>query len=201
MECPPTSSLLLPWELIERIIGHSCDNPHTICNFSLTCRELNPRSLCLLVAEPRLYRREKLFQFCAFLAAKPHFKPLVRSIAVDPDDFAPFPLLRILPNLSKIEFTDTYATPPDMVLNRSIITSCQLLGTHIQSLSFCNIDFTTSIRFLQVLSAFTSLVHLACFDVFFKGEGDQAPIDVAKRRLSKRQRLRTVSHQACFCFS
>ena len=201
MECPPTSSLFLPWELIERIIGHSCDDPNAIRNFSLTCRELNPRSICLLVAEPRLYSRDKIFDFSDFLQAKPHLQPLVRSITVGPDDFAPFPLLRILPNLSKIEFADAYATPPDMVLNRSTLTICQLLGTRIQSLSFCNINFTTSIRFLQVLSAFPSLVHLSCLDVFFEGEGGRAATDVAKRRLSRRLRLRTVSHPAYFSCS
>ena len=97
-------SPLLPWEVIERVIGHSGDHPETLHSFSLTCRQLRPRALCFMVADAKFKTRDQIFDFCDFLQAKPHLKPLVRSIAVDPVHFAPFPLLHILPNLSAISF-------------------------------------------------------------------------------------------------
>lgn len=97
-------SPLLPWEIIERVIGYSGDHPETLFSFSLTCRQLRPRALCFMVASADFKNRDQIFDFCDFLQAKPHLKPLVLSITVILVDFAPFPLLHILPSLSKISF-------------------------------------------------------------------------------------------------
>ena len=191
----------LPWEVIERIIGHSWHDYPTIRNFSLTCRELRPRSLCLLVAEAVLHSRDKIFNFCDFLRAKPYLKPLVRSILVDPNNFAPVPLLRLLPNLSEIRFTfdNDNGDFIHTVLNQSVLTSCRLLSTRIQTLSLAYLSFAASLQFLQILSAFTNIVHLNCLDVLFDAEGDgPSPNHVFTQRLSQRLRLLTVSIPA-FC--
>lgn len=191
------SSILLPWELIERIIGHS-SHPETISNFSLTCHQLRPRSLSLLVINVTLRSRSKAFLFCDFLEAKPHLKPFVRSLIIRPNDFAPIPLLCILPNLSEIKF----AIPPRpfsrafslcTFFSQSTLTGCQFFGAHIQSLSLSDLDFKTYIQFLRVLSAFTSITHLVCSNVYIKQEGTQTTLDVAKRRLAQNLHLRTVS--------
>ncbi|KAM5543220.1 hypothetical protein V8D89_003094, partial [Ganoderma adspersum] len=175
----------------------------TISNFSLTCRELRPRSLCLLVADITLHSRDKLFDFCDFLQTKTHLKPLVHSILVHPKDFAPVPLLYVLRNLPEIRFIesssfDDYFMPA--ILNQSTLTSCRLFSTNIQSLSLSNLHFITPIQFLRVLSAFSSIEHLVCLNVFSGKEGELAPLDMAKRRLAPKLHLRTVSHPVCACW-
>ena len=189
----------LPLEVIERIISHS-SHPKTISNFSLTCRVLRPRGLCLLVADVTLHSRNKLFDFCDFLQAKTHLRPLVHSILVRPKDFAPVPLLHMLPNLPEITFIES--SPFDdhfmpAILNQSTLTSCRLFSTNIQSLCLSNLHFITPIQFLRVLSAFPSIQHLVCLNVFSGKEGELAPLDVAKQRLAPKLRLRTVSRPVC----
>ena len=209
MEPPPDLSPLLPWEVIERIISHSCDtddllyqNSESIRNFSLTCRELRPRSLCFLVADAALSSRDKVFNFGDFLQAKPHLKPFVRSIAVHPNDFAPVPVLRILPNLSEIKLTHFphSAIPTRTVLNQSSLTCCQQLSLRVRTLRLSNLRFATCLQFFQVLTAFTSIAHLDCSDVLIDAEGGRAALEVAKRRVSQRLRLLTVSRPICVCF-
>ena len=95
-------SPVLPWEVIERVVDQSCDDSGTLHNFSLTCRQLRPRALCFMVASADFKNRDQIFGFCDFLQTRPHLKPLVLSITVNLVDFAPFPLLYILPSLSEI---------------------------------------------------------------------------------------------------
>ena len=193
----------LPLEVIEMIISHS-SHPKTISNFSLTCRVLRPRGLCLLVADVTLHSRNKLFDFCDFLQAKTHLKPFVHSILVRPNDFAPVPLLHMLPNLPEIRFIespsfDGYVVPAN--LNQSTLTGCRLFSSNIQSLSLSNLHFITPLQFLRVLSAFPSIQHLVCLNIFCGKEGELAPLDVAKRRLAQKLHLRTVSHcPVCACW-
>ncbi|KAI1795698.1 hypothetical protein LXA43DRAFT_913818, partial [Ganoderma leucocontextum] len=163
------SPQLLPWEGLERIIRHSRDYPKTLHNFSLTCCELRPRSS--LVANVVFTSRDPIFDFCDFLQAKPHLKPLVRSIAVNPNDFAPIPILNVnvLPNLSDLTFAPAKAgsDDPDLqrlptVLNRSTLTCCQRLGTHIQTPHLSQLSFPTYLAFARLLLAFTNITHLVC---------------------------------------
>ena len=190
--------LLLPCEVIERIIGHSGDHPQTLHNFSLTCRNLRPRALCLMVADVRFKNRAKIFNFCDFLQAKPHLKPLVRSIAIHPNDFPPIPVLNILPNLFELQFGTLIQRVPGQktlftILNQSTLTGCKYLGTNIRVLRLSDLSFLTCLDFARILLAFPNLTDLACSDIIIEEEGDRAPLDVLKRRLSEQLRLRTVS--------
>ncbi|KAM5540189.1 hypothetical protein V8D89_006008 [Ganoderma adspersum] len=186
----------LPWEVLERIIGHCGDPPKTLHNFSLTCRDLRPRALCLLVADVVFKGRRPIFDFCDFLQANPHLRPFVRSIVVNPDDFSPFPLISILPNLSKVKFTRIQPAPPQIrsltVLNQSSLTCCERFGIHIQTLHLSKISFPTYPDFARVLLTFTNLIDLVCSSVAIRAEGNRAPLDVLKRRLSERLHLRTI---------
>lgn len=188
---------MLPWEVIERIIGHCGDHPKTLRSFSLTCRDLRPRALCLLVSDVHFVDRDQIFNFCDFLEASPHLKPFVRSIAVDPDDFAPFPVLHILPNLSSLTFVplvDRQTGPqPAMPLNRSSLTCCRHFGTYIQTLCLTDLIFATHLEFARILSAFTNVAHLVCSKVLIESEGDRTPLEMFKRRISQRLKLITVS--------
>ena len=199
MECP-----LLPWEVIERIINHSGDHPTTLHNFSLTCRSLRPRALCLLVAHVVFKSRLSIFSFCDFIEAKPHLNPLVRSITVNPNDFAPFPCLYILPNLYELTFAPVnsnaakrFKMPLPTVVNQSSLTCCQRFGTHIQTLHLSKLFFSTYLEFGRVLLAFTNILHLVCSGVSIEGEGNQAPLEVIQRRMSEQLRLLTVSILTC----
>ena len=195
------STPLLPWEVLERIIGHSGDHPQTLRNFSLTCRDLRPRALCLLVADVCLNNRGKTFDFCDFLQASPHLKPFVRSVALNPKDFAPFPLFSVLSNLSQVKFTLTQPIKPQIRavtdLNRCSLTCCKVFGTHIQALHLSHLSFSTYFDFARVLLTFTTLTNLVCTGVVIISEGNKASLSVLERRLSKRLHLRTVSLPVC----
>ena len=212
MESPPDpskTSPLLPWEVIERVISHSYEpaigtpqryrwpiTPESILNFSLTCRDLRPRSLCFLVANAILYTRDKAFDFCDFLEAKPHLQPFVRSISVDPENFAPIPLLQVhvLPNLSRVEFFDLKGRiDSQLSLNPSILTCSRLLSGRIQTLSISMLYFKSSLQCFQLLSAFPKILHLIWIYALIKEEDNTSALEVAKQRLSRRLRLRTVS--------
>ena len=192
----------LPWEVIERVIGHSRGEPTSLRAFSLTCRELLPRSRCvMLAAGVRLKNRDHAFALADFLQDNPHLKRLIRSIIVRPDDLPPFPLLRILSDLSEI----TFSTPNPIVNARSAstrpiipafhpsnFTGFRLLGSHIRTLHLVRVTFATPLAFAQLLLAFTSIFHLVCKDASFKIGGDEAPLAVAKQRLSEKLRLRSL---------
>ena len=190
----------LPWEVVERIIGHSGDEPETLLRFSLTCRNLRPRALCLLVSDVYFKRRVKIFDFCDFLEANAHLKPFVRSVTMSPDNFAPFPLLSILPDLADLTFIgyDLHATIT--VLNRSSLVCCKRFGVHIQTLHLSDLSFPTYLEFARLLLAFTNIRYLFCSDVIIKSEGNRAPLDVMKPRMSERLHLLTVSLSAS-CWS
>ncbi|KAI1781619.1 hypothetical protein LXA43DRAFT_908258 [Ganoderma leucocontextum] len=138
----------LPWEVIERIIDHSGDHPKSLRSFSLTCRQLRPRSRCVLFTRLDFKSRDCVFAFVDFLQDNPHLTPFVRSIVVRPSDFAPFPLLHILPNLSEIGFTsrECFTARPDTVSalwHQSSLTCSQRFGTHIQTLHLFCLSFAT----------------------------------------------------------
>ncbi|KAI1795654.1 hypothetical protein LXA43DRAFT_881570 [Ganoderma leucocontextum] len=184
----------LPWEVIERVIGHSCDHQNTLGSLSLTCRQLRPRALCLMVAHVELKSRDRIFDFCAVLQAKPHLKPLVRSTVVDPTDFAPVPLLRILPNLSEIRFTSKKTV---IAIHQSNLTCFRHYGIHIQTLHLSNLSFATYLPLARVLLAFTNLVHLTCTDIKITTSGKQlAQLGMLKQRLSQRLRLKSLASRS-----
>ena len=191
------ASPLFPWEVIERIIGHSGDHRKTLHNFSLTCRDLRPRALCLLVADVAFRNSCSMFDFCDFVKAKPHLKPLVRSVAVNANDFAPFPLLNVLPNLSNLKLADYRKDVSPTFVNRKSLTCCELFGTHIQTLHLSFLRFPTSLAFAHLLLAFSNINHLVCKGIDIRAEGSPAPLELIKRRLTERLHLLTVSPHAC----
>ncbi|KAI1791285.1 WD40-repeat-containing domain protein [Ganoderma leucocontextum] len=194
----------LPLEVIERVIGHSGDHRSTIHNFSLTCSDLRPRSLCFLVTDAEFQSRDQIFDFCDFLRAKPHLKCFVRSITVHPNHLAPVPLLKDLPNLSDFTFADSwlkrvdsYRDLPATLLHQSTLTSCHLLGMHIQTLRLSDLLFATPLAFVRALSAFPNIVHLACKDVFIlqmKDHRSRVPLEVMRQHSRPgRVRLQTLT--------
>ncbi|KAM5540289.1 hypothetical protein V8D89_006108 [Ganoderma adspersum] len=187
MEAPPPR---LPWEVIERLIGHSGDHLKPLRNLSLLCRQLRPRAFCLMIAGVRLRSRDRNFDFCDFLRVNTHLQPLVQSIVVDPMDIAPVPLFRILPNLSEIGLT---SRKPIRALHQSSLTCFQQFGIHIQTLHLSHLSFETCLPLARLLLTFTNLAHLTCTEVKIEREANRGHLALLKQRLSKRLRLKILA--------
>ena len=190
-------SPLLPWEVIEKVIDHSRDNPNSLRSFSLTCRELLPRSRCLMLAGGvHLKSRDHAFALVDFLQANPHLKSFISSIIVQPADLPPFPLLHILSDLSEITFTarwpNTGTAVPSGSLHPSTLTCFRRFGSRIQTLCLSHITFSTSLAFVQLLLAFSSITRLVCQHVDIQTGGNQAPLAVVIQHLSHKLRLQSL---------
>ncbi|TBU54157.1 hypothetical protein BD310DRAFT_103815 [Dichomitus squalens] len=192
MSAPP----LLPWEVIERIINYSSDDTRTLHHLSLTCRQLRPRSLCLMVADIYLSSRRHVFTLCDFLQAHPHLRPLVRALTIHLHEFAPFPLLHVLPNISRLTFDSSKlrSRPRLNTLPNPILTSCRLYGTRIRDLCLSRLTFQSFQDFARLTLAFTNLQRLILLDVRSKDAkgGSSAQLELSKQRLSRHLRLRTL---------
>ncbi|TBU26556.1 hypothetical protein BD311DRAFT_602494, partial [Dichomitus squalens] len=70
-------SLRLPVEVIESVIDCCSGNKATLRAFALTCRDLHPRSILVLFKDVRLKRRDRVFDFCDVLRAKPERQPFI----------------------------------------------------------------------------------------------------------------------------
>ncbi|TBU26468.1 hypothetical protein BD311DRAFT_762451 [Dichomitus squalens] len=182
----------LAWELIERIISHSGDDRRTRYSFSLTCRQLRPRSLCILVADVDITERARVVAFRDFLEAYPYFCPFVRSIGADPTTFMPFPLLHILPNLTNTQWSTPSKQPQvKLSLPQPLLTCYRRFGTNITSLSLSQLFFKTFQEFCRVLLAFTALKDLSCRSLEI-GRTATNGTALQQRLKSQRLELRTI---------
>ncbi|TBU33479.1 hypothetical protein BD311DRAFT_609921, partial [Dichomitus squalens] len=165
---PSAMSLALPWEVIERIVDHSFGFTATLCNFTLTCRQLYPRSMHNLYGHVILESRDKLFALCNVLQAKPKLQILVRAVAVPLEEFSPVPLLSILPRLYRVTFPDGnryHDLSSDVAIHNSTLLFCHLYGSGIRSLTIEFVRFSTCSAFLRLLSAFVSIEDLTCRNI------------------------------------
>ena len=189
----------LPWEVIERVIDHSRDHPSSLCSLSLTCCQLVPRSRCVMLeAGVDLKTRDHIFALVDFLQDNPLLKPFINSIIVRLTDFAPFPLLHILPHLSEIAFTSSGPKDPRSrlrvpSLHPSVLTCSQRFGSRIQTLRLFKISFATPLAFFHLLAAFSTILHLVCTDVAVGTEVNQGPSALVRRRLSEQLQLKSLS--------
>ena len=137
-------SLALPWEIIERVIENASDDRDLLRSFSLTCRQLRPRSFTLILAQyVFLDSRDRVSNFCDYLLEHPELRPLIHSILISPDDFRPFPLANMLPCLSTLLFiSPRHREPlsflkrrrPTMEIHHTTITCYHLFGKCIRIL-------------------------------------------------------------------
>ncbi|TBU33618.1 hypothetical protein BD311DRAFT_651714 [Dichomitus squalens] len=192
--------LALPWEVIENVIEQSRNESQVLYNFSTTCHQLRPRSLSLLVAHVKLKSEGKVLAFCDFLRGKPYLQPLVRSLVVSPTDFAPVPLLSLLPGLGDIVlithgYDDTRREErPTTCLNKSIPWYYKH-GTRIETLHLFNLSFSTCCAFSRMLSAFTCVKDLTCMDLLIGTKEGSHPLQIqgSNQRLAERLALRVLT--------
>ena len=190
----------LPWEVVERIIEHSGDYPKTLSSFSLTCRQLRPRTCCVRFDQTECRDEDHVLAFRNLLQDSPDLKCFVRLIAVQPDALSSFPLLHLLPRLPEIVFRRPSRShggsdsPP--VMYQSSLTYFRRFGTHIHSLRLSSLSFATDLQLARLLLAFPNVVDLNCTDIKIEGGGDEEYLDSLRRRLAKQMRLKTltVSH-------
>ncbi|TBU30204.1 WD40-repeat-containing domain protein [Dichomitus squalens] len=195
------SSPKLPWEVLERIINHSGDNLQVLRNISLTCRQLRPRCLCLMVTDIALSKKSRadVFALCDFLQVYPHLGPLVGSITSRPDNFPPFPLLHVLPNLSQLTFTrGTHNTSDQRLelgsLPLSVLTCYRRFGTPVVTLRLSYLSFPTYAEFCRLLLAFASIREFYCdFVKIRQTDITIAQLDRTTRCLSQSLHIRTLT--------
>ena len=152
----------IPWELVERIIGHSGDNRKALCSLSRTCRQLRPRSLCLMVANIDIVERDQVIAFCDFLEAYPQLCPLVHSIRTSPTTFMPVPFLHMLPNLTDVTLRRPFSERTIISLPMSVLTCYRMFGSSIKALHLHILCFKTLQDLCRVLLAFTGIQELNC---------------------------------------
>ncbi|TBU33301.1 hypothetical protein BD311DRAFT_622852, partial [Dichomitus squalens] len=70
----------LPMEVLERVIDYCSGIPYTLCNLTLTCRQLLPRSRYHLFASIMIKGAdlERLYSFCDVLNAQPKLRLFIR---------------------------------------------------------------------------------------------------------------------------
>ncbi|TBU26564.1 hypothetical protein BD311DRAFT_667303 [Dichomitus squalens] len=75
---PPTMQYLaLPVEVIESVIDRCSRDTKTLLAFALTCCDLHPRSIIVLFTKVRPRSRDRLFDLCDVLKAKPERQPII----------------------------------------------------------------------------------------------------------------------------
>ena len=180
----------LPWEVIERVIDQSSEHVLSLRNFALTCHQLYPRSIFALFYNAKLESRKQIFAFCDVLQAKHELRPIVDTLSIHVEEFAPFPLLSLLPSLRSLtlyasEETDEY--PGVISTHESILHCCRQHGQGIRSLTFRGVWFTGCTSFIRFISAFSNLQELMCNDVRTIGDQDINPSDILMKHPPSRR--------------
>ena len=186
--------LFLPWEVIERVIDHACNDVNLLCNLSLTCRQLRPRSFSLIVAyHIFLDNRDRVSNFCDFLVENPELQPRIRSITISPTDVRPIPLMNMLPHLSTLRFITPkhkeYHRQEDrpMIQLHSAMLNCYCsFGKRIDTLFLEHLSFRTACDFFRLVLAFPKTTRLTCNDIaMISLAKDTSAMDVVRGKLSK----------------
>ncbi|TBU44983.1 hypothetical protein BD309DRAFT_751744 [Dichomitus squalens] len=194
-------SLVLPWEVLERIVDYAYDDSVLLRSFSLTCRQLRPRTLLFMMERCHFNAKDQVFAFCDFLRTRSEFTSLVQSLFVCPIEFPPYPPIRMLPNISTLRFIirrfGEYARPADrpvVHLHPSTLSCYRMYGERIRTLSLDHLSFTTYSDFPRLVLAFPKATEIVCQDILAKLPATSAlAIDVVKRKLSKRPQLETIT--------
>ena len=196
----PLMSLLLPWEVIERVIEHASDDINLLRSFSLTCRQLRPCSSSFVAQYFLLDSRDRVSDFCDFLLDNTELRTFIQSLNISPAEFRPFPLITMLPYLSTLVFTSRghkeykcIEDRPAIELHHTTINCYHSFGKRIRTLSFNHLSFRTSGDFFRLLLAFPMRTQLTCNDVAITSlKKEASAINIVRSKLSKQLRLQTL---------
>ena len=193
--------LVLPWEIIERIINYASDDLDLLRSFSLTCRQLRPRSFSLIIAQHVfLCSKDRMLAFRNILLANTKLQRLVHSITISPADFPPFPLVKVLPHLSTLglishgyEKCNGPQERPAIVLHSMLLGWYRSLGTRIRTLSLDHLSFPDCRELCRLLIAFPNVIQITCNDIYITSPANRGPaMEVVKAKLSDQLRLETL---------
>ena len=184
----------LPWEVIERVIGHAYDDLDLLRSFSLTCRQLRPRSLWFMIKLAHLKNRNHVAAFCDFLGTDTgsQLKPYIQSLTISPTSDVPHvPLLKTLPNLSRLvlipprsEYYEKTGRPA-VYLHTPTLFCYRQYGKGIQRLEFAHVSFSTFPDFCRFLGAFPNMLHFICRNVQIQKEATDVQHAFVRSLLSK----------------
>ena len=197
--------------MIERIIEHASDDLDLLCNCSLTCRQLYPRSSALIISQfIFVHSKDRMSAFCDFLQEKPKLQSFIQSIIIFPANFPPYPLINLLPHLKTLFLTSKgykehyiQQERPAIVLH-SIILSCYYsFGKRIRNLSLSHLSFRTSYDLFRLLLAFPETVQISCYEIVISSPAQNtSALEVVRRKLSKQLRLESLTvriHPSALC--
>ncbi|PIL33090.1 hypothetical protein GSI_04539 [Ganoderma sinense ZZ0214-1] len=183
---PTAPSMQPPTEVLEAIIDQASDNTETLHQLSLTCTTLLPRSRIRLFAGIVIRTVEQLESSRKFLDSHPWLAPLVRKVTLEITaredafterlrnvrllDAVPIHLLNRLPNLDAWTMTSQSRwiihTGSSLSLHRSVLWRYRKYGNHIRSLELSGIVFDRMPDFTGLVSAFTGIETLTCYDIY-----------------------------------
>ena len=190
----PLMSLLLPWEVIERVIEHAFDDLELLRSFSLTCRQLRPRSFSLILhRHVFLKSRDQVFDFCDFLTENTELRLLIEALTISPDEFSPIPLVNMLPHLSTLLFTGS--TPSLVQLHPALLNCYHSFGKRIHTLSLQRLSFETESDLFRLLLAFPTIKQITFSKVYVDPPailGEGYTMSALAVKLSKQLRLETL---------
>ena len=182
-------SIRLPWEVIERVFEYAWDDLDLLRSLSLTCHQLRHRSFPLILAHQVFLRgANQVSDFCDLVREKPKLQPFVQSITISPADFRPYPLMKMLPRLSKLYFVSYVSEDidsniyganeireePTIALHSIILHHYRLFGTGIRTLSLDYLSFHTYGELFRLLLAFPNATQITCNNIYIKSQANKA---------------------------
>ena len=188
----PLMSLLLPWEVIERVIEHAIDDLDVLRSFCLTCRQLRPRSFSLILHRYVFLKgRARVSDFCDFLTENTELRSLIKTLKIRPAEFSPIPLVQMLPHLSTLLFTGSTRSP--VKLHRALLNCYHSFGKRIHTLSLKRLSFQTESDLFRLLLAFPTMTQVTCSEISIKPPTREgSAVNALRVKLSKQLRLETL---------
>ena len=183
---------LLPVEILEKVVDYCSGIPYTLCNLSLTCRQLLPRTRYHLFASIMIKGADlqRLYSFCDALNAHPKLGSLIRSVTfvvdtgmserrVQPSllEIVPVVVLCLprlrwweiveIPSRGQASHYDMLGTRSCTSLNNLALATFRKYGTTIRTLSLRRVCYLTCQDFMRFLSSFRALRDLCCEGITF----------------------------------
>ncbi|EJF65548.1 hypothetical protein DICSQDRAFT_133145 [Dichomitus squalens LYAD-421 SS1] len=202
-------SMVLPWEVIECVVDQACNDFDLLRSFSLTCRQLHPYCLLVMINHIPLNGRDKAFAFYDFLRTDTgsRLRRHVRCLTISPVDVPHLPPLQMLPNLATLSFISRELKEycggerrPTLCLHTSHLRCYHQYGQNIRTLQLGNLSLSTCTDLCRLILAFPNMTKIDCRDISVKSQAKAGPgMDQMRNKLSRQLRLATVNVRIAQC--
>ncbi|KAI1784175.1 hypothetical protein LXA43DRAFT_244707 [Ganoderma leucocontextum] len=209
----------LPTEVVEEVIDQASDNSASLRQLSLLCKSLLTRSRFHLFTRIVIRDAQQMESSREFLDSHPWVRPLVQKVTLSSDLSEEYskpnmPLLDIirlhlftqLPNLrawSMSTWLVSFRPHPWLSFHRSTLLCYRIYGSCIQNLELAGIPLQDVSHFARLISAFTSLHSLMCYNVWVRKE-DQTSLhdsEILSFKLAKPLKIRHSLLRGSFSFA